>query len=366
MPRPKVNVRKRPSGRWQANWRDAHGVRRFKTFDRKRDAEAFLREQWVEADRAAAGLPAAKPTRPGSHAWQELVDLWETKKAHKRSLADDLSRIRNHLTPVLGREVVEAIGPEHITRVEAALHAKRRRKAGPGRSKGAIGAATQKRVLVLLQGMLKMAHREGWIAAVPFIEKPPVPEKPKQFIETREQIRAFLAAAKAQPYPGAHELYALAVTTGLRASELIALDWTDLDLDRGVVTVWRSGRGETTKSGKVRYVPMPAEIGGLMRAWQARCPTPDIVFPSLNDQRQTNASRVFRQIFHRCRVEAGIPRLTFHGLRHTFGSHFVMNGGNINTLQRLMGHASVTTTEQYAHLAQSAFERERERLGGLL
>ena len=364
MPKPKINLRQRPSGRWQANWRDAYGVRRYKTFARKRDGAAFLREQWVEADRVSAGLPSA-PVRAGVHPWADLVALWETKKAHKRSLKDDMSRIANHLTPVLGREMVESIGPAAITRVEQALFAKRR--VGPGRSRGFIGPTTQKRVLVLLQGMLKMAHREGWIAAVPYIEKPRIPAKPKSFIETKEAIRAFLGAARREAYPGLHELYAVAVTTGLRAGELVALDWPDVDLTRGVITVWKSGRDQgTTKSGKVRHVPMPAEVTALMVAWRERCPTEDMVFPTLAGNRQTNMNKVFREIFHRCRETAEIPYLTFHALRHTFGSHFVMNGGNIYTLQTLMGHASVTTTQQYAHLARSAFERERERMGGLL
>jgi site-specific recombinase XerD len=84
-------------------------------------------------------------------------------------------------------------------------------------------------------------------------------------------------------------------------------------------------------------------------------------------------SRVFQAVLHRVLERAGFPRVArhgkqrpyirFHDLRHTFASHWVMNGGDIFKLQKILGHKSIQKTMRYAHLSPTAFQGDLGRLG---
>ncbi len=85
------------------------------------------------------------------------------------------------------------------------------------------------------------------------------------------------------------------------------------------------------------------------------------------------SARVFQEIFHRVLDAAGFPKvekngkprryIVFHDLRHTFASHWVMNGGDIFKLQKILGHKDVTMTMRYSHLSPAAFATDLGRLG---
>ena len=70
------------------------------------------------------------------------------------------------------------------------------------------------------------------------------------------------------------------------------------------------------------------------------------------------AAKHFKDAFHRCRKRAKLPQMTFHGLRYTFASHWMLEAGDIFRLQKIRGYASVTTTQRYAHLAPEAFRQD--------
>ncbi len=354
MARTKGNIRRRPSGRFQVNWIDGEGQRRFKTFGRKKDAEALLRQAQYDADRERAGLSMPAPA---IHIWGDLVELWELKKAAKRSLDSDQGRIRKHLTPLLAGRHVHAIGPAEVTRVEVAIAAKIRA--------GEFGVSTSRKVLVLFNAMLRMAHRERWLAAAPHVTMPAEPRRQFEWLREADQMTRLISAAQDLAYPGLAELYALALYTGMRAGELLCLQWSDVDFDRLLVTVQRSWEGPT-KSGRIRHVPLPSPVAQALREWRLRCPHPDLLFPSQWGRRHHKSGPgPTTKYFHRCLAAADLPRIRFHDLRHTFASHYMLNGGEIYRLSRILGHASVTTTMRYAHLDDDAFAGDRERLGDL-
>jgi integrase len=166
-------------------------------------------------------------------------------------------------------------------------------------------------------------------------------------------------------------LYATAVYTGLRAGELAALLWDVIDLERRLITVQRSFDGPT-KSGDVRYVPVLDALLPVLRAWHLRNPL-DVVFPSQSGTAQGASARVFQEVFRRVLDRAGFakvfrrgkPRgcIVFHDLRHTFASNWVMNGGDLFKLQKILGHGTVQMTQRYAHLQPAAFREDYARLG---
>lgn len=143
---------------------------------------------------------------------------------------------------------------------------------------------------------------------------------------TRQEVNQFLAYTEKR-YQGTdryavHLLYKVVLHTGMRFGEAQALAWSSVDFENRLITVRQSYCNvskvirETTKSGKIRN----------------RC-------------------------FYRDMRESGVSRIRFHDLRHTFASHFMMNGGNIYTLQTVLGHSDIKMTSRYAHLAKTHFRK---------
>ena len=157
---------------------------------------------------------------------------------------------------------------------------------------------------------------------------------------------------------------ALAVYTGMRKGELFGLRWIDLDLATRRLTVARSYSG-TTKSGQARHLRLPTELVPLLQTWRSECPPSPagLVLPcGLTATRQARYDAML-----------GLPRLLraagcrvlshpWHALRHSFASHFVMSGGSMLTLSKILGHSRLETTMIYAHLAPDFLADEMDRL----
>jgi integrase len=141
----------------------------------------------------------------------------------------------------------------------------------------------------------------------------------------------------------------IAVTTGMRASEIFALRRTDVMYDEGLLAVRAKLKG-----GKMRYVPMLPELAGELRRFPAVIGE-DRIFPPKPGAR-TERQRVegsFEDLLDR----ANIHDFRFHDLRHTFASWFMMNGGDLYELAKILGHSNIKMTERYAKLARQHIAR---------
>ena len=132
-----------------------------------------------------------------------------------------------------------------------------------------------------------------------------------------------------------------ALHTGGRLSELLALRWADVDLDRRVLVF----RKETTKSRRERMVPIDDELLALLRPVRLG-PGQDLLF-----EYNGRAMKNVRTAFETARRKAELEDVHFHDLRHTFASWAVMNGLDIYRLQTYMGHSTISLTQRYAHLS---------------
>lgn len=154
-------------------------------------------------------------------------------------------------------------------------------------------------------------------------------------------------------------MIALVYAAGLRVSELVTLTTKDIDLHRGVVSP--TGKGE-----KRRLVPIAEYVCGLLKKYLAesrpklvrrfklahskRKTPPDILFLSA---RGPLTRQGFWKILKRYMLKAGIEKnISPHKLRHSFATHLVQNGADLRAVQTMLGHARITTTEIYTHLAQ--------------
>lgn len=139
----------------------------------------------------------------------------------------------------------------------------------------------------------------------------------------------------------------LAYGAGLRVSELAKVDIRDLDLVAGLVQV-REGKGR-----KDRRVPMgPPAVAAISAYLEARglvCgqgPPPGAVF--LNPSGKRLSTRSIHTIVHRSGVSNGLAGVHPHALRHSFATHLLQNGADIRSIQEMLGHASLSTTQRYA------------------
>jgi integrase len=174
--------------------------------------------------------------------------------------------------------------------------------------------------------------------------------------KTRRRRRARANAWRAErgykPYPEDNAnhltpLVLLALNTGLRKGELFNLEWRDIDLPNQRLTV----RGEGAKSGQTRYVPLNSEAITTLKDWHATMETHEgYVFAGRGDSEDGRLDDVKKAWLPVVR-EAKIAGFRFHDLRHTFASKLVMAGVDLNTVRELLGHADLTMTLRYAHLA---------------
>lgn len=184
---------------------------------------------------------------------------------------------------------------------------------------------------------------------------------------TREETRRLIDAVEAGASKPTGRLLrvavALALYTGLRKGELLGLRWIDLDLDTRRLTVARSYR-TTPKSGKTRHLRLPLRLVPLLREWHRDCPASHegLVLPI------GQVGRVGGE-----KAMLGLPKLwtsiglrkvlhPWHLLRHSFASHFIMAGGSILALQKILGHSDLKMTLVYAHLAPDFLDGEMDRL----
>ena len=160
-------------------------------------------------------------------------------------------------------------------------------------------------------------------------------------------------------------LYLLAMNTGMRWGEIIALKWDKVDLARKLIIISRSyceaskSIQETTKGRRIRYVGINSAL--LPELWSHKgtgSSCQNLVF-SLNG-RVLDLKNFKRDRFRKDLTEAGLREIRFHDLRHTFASHHVMKGGSLYDLQKLLGHSGIDTTERYAHLSPESFVKSTE------
>jgi integrase len=151
-----------------------------------------------------------------------------------------------------------------------------------------------------------------------------------------------------------NSLFLIAVNTGMRRGEIAGLCWDKVNFDTGLIEIARlrdrNGLGDRTKSYKSRrFIPMNAVVRSHLENLK-RQSTSDLVVVDVNNL-AFDVNHLSRD-FSRFLKLAGIKEhFRFHDLRHSFASHFMMNGGNIYDLQKILGHSSLEMTQRYAHLA---------------
>ncbi len=133
-----------------------------------------------------------------------------------------------------------------------------------------------------------------------------------------------------------------ALHTGMRKGEILKLKWPDVDFNNSIITIQES------KSGKKRMLPMDDTVCETLKVLPSRFKK-GYVFPSPVGEGKPLYD--CRKQFSNTVKQAGIDNFRFHDLRHTFASYLVMSGVDLMTVKELLGHATLTMTMRYSHLA---------------
>lgn len=294
-----------------------------------RTEEAARRQLEAVQRRLARGLPAEE----GRVTVAEYAQDWLGQLQVKPSTAAMYGSIVRHQ---LGH-----VGPMRLTRVAPPdirdLLREREREGYSGR--------TRRAVLDVLRMIFRMAEGDQLVTGNPaaLVKAPRIDAKEPVHL-TAEQARRFLDAARDD---NLSVLYTVALCTGLRRGELLALGWRDVALAEGTVTVRRS----KTAAGLRRIPLAPLAVAAL----RTLSPRPGPIWPY-------SPSYVTRHVAVIC-ARAGVPRMTFHGLRHSTASILLAEGVDPLTIRGILGHTNVSMTSHYARSEEPARRDALERLG---
>lgn len=283
-----------------------------------------------------------------------------------------MPRLENAVTAFLNYAQVEkglsantlAAYRRDLAKFAAFCQAQRRPLAGVTRDDvvGFLGSLYKRRLdsrsvarhLVALRGFFRFAVAEGWVPAAPTenLESPKGWKKLPSHLSLEEVDRLLAQPDVSTPLGLRNKaMLDLLYSTGLRVSELVGLRVSDLQMDMGCLRC--VGKGD-----KERLVPVGKQALASVRQYlrevrpglQRRGPTPYLFLNRLG----TKMSRVaFWMIIARYGRQAGLRRgLSPHKLRHSFATHLLERGADLRSVQLMLGHADISTTQIYTHVVQ--------------
>ncbi|MBC7237043.1 MAG: site-specific integrase [Chloroflexi bacterium] len=351
------SITQRKDGRWQASLQ-VDGRRRTVYGKTRKEVADKLTE--LKSQAAMSGLIP----RPGKRTLNDLLDAWlETKSPGWKPLtAHDYSTICSRcLRPTLGKAPLSRVTPDRIARFVGAWQ--RRGK-----------ARTALKLYRVLSQALDLAVKWGWLASNPCrrVDTPRYRPQRKEMWSPHE-LSVFLEGAKGHwLYP----LWILALTTGARLGELLALEWPDVNLTASTISISKSRQrlgGEWVISSPKtpasrRTVALPTEAVRALAGQAERRLSQGgglIVFTGEKGA-PLNPSVASHALRQECR-RLGIRPLTMHGLRHLHASLLLNEGLPVPEVAARLGHSTPQVTMGvYAHALQGGDRRAAQALERLL
>ena len=322
------------------------------TFARKREAETALEE-------ARRSLRIGQSATIKRVVFSDLVDQWLATLTVKPSTQQDYRNTAEHLRANFGVKSVNAITNQDVERFIA--------KFAESHS-----PSTTRKAATRLRQILKRAVSWGYLYESPASDIANLPKKsPKQ----KRALESAQVAALREAMPDYWKpLVTVAVSTGLRSSELFGLRWVDVSWDEKRVSVTgklsRTGEREDDLKSEAarRTVDVGASALRALEAHREACPDTacGLVFPT-PEGKPVHAGNFHSRVWSPARKRAGLPDVRLHDLRHTYGSLLLHTGSAIKYVQVMMGHASAQTTlDEYGHLLDRGGEGAADRLENAL
>ncbi|MEX2531437.1 MAG: site-specific integrase [Gemmatimonadota bacterium] len=335
----------------------------------KHDVQQYAREKDTELrGRAGRGLPNTRS------AFSELLQRYKAAgvpgakkkgniaKRTRRSYSTSLKAFEAFFVRESGDPQVREVNEGHVNLF---LDWREHRSPTGQRRKKALSARSIQKERVALHVLFEYARRIGLVDTNPVTDKTKAPEGDQRepVILTTDQYEALLRACEGRDML---RLYTLVLgETGVRCdSEALWLRWSDVDLERGFLTIESArSKGQRTKSGKSRKVPMTRRLREAIREHMAtyrfrtyRDERTRWVFHHELDRRHAKAGArlgSLRRAFYAAAKRAGLPAdLRQHDLRHRRVTEWLRDGHPAHKVRKAMGHSDLRTTLAYEHMVE--------------
>ena len=333
--------------RYVLDYYDHEGKRKWKTMPKGttlKKAKAKLRE--IE-DQLAKGnyIPTENiPTFDQlAKDWLKSIKLnirastWAVYEGHTRNHFDEFKGLK------IDRITIEMIDQYIIDRQNAGMN-----------------ISTLRKILVSLGQIFKLAMKKKYCHENPmtYADRPKsqgqdITDGDKVQVLTKDEISRFLEAVTKPKY---HALFSLAIFSGARQGEILGLKWSDILWDDSQIHIQRSYNNqqfyETKTQGSNRKIDIGPTMLEKLKKWHLDCPPGDLdlVFPT-EAGNPMNHNNMVNRYFLPGLKKAGIGKIRFHALRHTYASILIEQKENIKYISTQLGHSNPTVTlNVYAHL----------------
>ncbi|MEW6472922.1 MAG: tyrosine-type recombinase/integrase [Actinomycetota bacterium] len=313
----------RHGDRWRAvvdlGWENGRRKRKYLSGKTRAAVAAKLRVAQAQAESGTLPIGPAPTVERWMTEWLESVST----RVAPRTLAHYRRMTSYYIVPALGRKRLDALRPTDFTRMTKGLNEK-------GLSLRTMQAAHQ-----VLGMALRQAVRQGVIPSNPAdLVDAPAPRKEPLDVVSPAEARTLLAAAQDVSYG---PLWTLALTTGMREGEILALRWRDVDLDAGIVHV-RHGKTRAAR----RAVPLTEVARQSLSAVAGARKPEDLVFSTRNGT--PISPRNLLRAWHAFSQQVLGRRLSFHALRHSAATLMLGQGVGLRTVSDVLGHANIRIT----------------------
>ena len=315
------------------NHRTGTGVQ---TLSEKREAEQERRDQ-EEKTRIKAEQEAITLTAFFNDAYLPIA------KADKKpkSVIREIGLFNDYIKPIIGNLPMKDISAFHLERLKKDMAGKEQ---SPRSIEYALAVIRQ---IFNAAKRLKIFTGENPTASVKF----PKPDNARMRFLTHEEAGRLLTALKTRSIE-THDMTLLSLHCGLRQGEIISLQWADVDLAKGTLTI------RDAKAGS-RFAFMTEQVKEMLQGREKGKPS-DFVFPGRTGK-MNRISFTFRRVVEELKLNEGItdPRqkVCFHTCRHSYASWLVESGQDLYIVQKLLGHKTNQMTMRYSHVGENQFRQ---------
>ena len=365
------SIRKRKDGRWEGRYtagRDpVTGKAIYKNVLGKTQAEA------KEKLKSAIEKNGSLVTITKQYTVGQWLDTWMENYAKLQVRASSHKTyqgfIENHINPTLGDLSLEKLTAMDLQKLYKHLLESGRVECTEARNKPkGLSVKTVRNINQMISSALNCAVEQRLISANPTKGCVlPKPERKEMKILPPESLDTFFEEARRS---GVFELYYIDLATGLRRGELLGLKWSDVDLEKGIIYVRRQilrQNGEVVEAplktkNSYRSIAIGADAIKVLKGMEQR---DEYVFPSPYGGPMSPDSVL--HMLQRVLKRAGLERIRFHDLRHTFSVLALQNGVDVKTLSAMLGHYSAGfTLDTYAHVTTSMQKQAANTVGNFL
>ena len=285
----------------------------------------------------------------------EWLETYQKEHIKARTYSRYKGLISMHIVPTLGEQNISAVGRREIQEFLT-----QQKKDGNMRNGEKLSATSTNMMLSILNLAFEYACDMEYIEENPCVRVRRTKAEAKKIeaftVDEQRAIERKIARSDDRRLHG----ILLCLYTGLRIGELLGLTWNDVDLDRGVIKITKTVYREKNDSGmwqlcvdtpktkaSDRVIPLPEYITDMLRQDFETAKTPYVIE---NKKGERMSIRSYQYLFEKLTERAGVRKLNFHALRHTFATRAIECGMDIKTVADIMGHQNASITlNRYAH-----------------